>query len=435
MTELSEKPTILSNSSEHVDTRTIRVFAGTFNVSGQDASESLSPWLECAHDIDVYAIGFQEVDLSAEAFLLNDNIKEEEWCDAILKALGNKAGNYWKAVLMVFVKKEHHPYIKDIRGDSAGVGLMGMMVRNFIGKHQKLESCSDIFCGISPGALSYIYLSECSNCTLKGNKGGVAIRFRFHDSHLCFVNCHLAANPSGLERRNQDYMEICRRLTFPIDTSEGYSSLYGWVGDYIPPSAKYAAAAVVGMGGMIIPGMNALNNPSTDAVGAGNIISIFDNDHLIWMGDLNYRIDLPEPGIKPLLEKGDIELLLNFDQLNMQRRNKQAFYEFEEGTITFPPTYKYDFGTNIFDTSEKRRMPAWTDRILWRSKESDWCRQLMYKSHMDIMLSDHKPVNSIFELKLKICPPEKLDVPEHEDDEMIMYNNVIILKDNGCEQV
>ncbi|CAG8749723.1 27599_t:CDS:2, partial [Dentiscutata erythropus] len=66
------------------------VFAGTFNVSGQDASESLSPWLECEHDIDVYAIG-------AEAFLLNDNIREEEWSDAVLRALGDKAGNYWKA--------------------------------------------------------------------------------------------------------------------------------------------------------------------------------------------------------------------------------------------------------------------------------------------------------------------------------------------------
>ncbi|CAG8749718.1 27598_t:CDS:2 [Dentiscutata erythropus] len=298
-------------------------------------------------------------------------------------------------ILMVLVKKEYHPYIKDIRGDSAGVGLMGMM----------------------------------------GNKGGVAIRFRFHDSYLCFVNCHLAANPNGLERRNQDYMEICRRLTFPYDTNEGYSTLYGWVGDYIPPSARYAAAAVVGMGGMFIPGVNALNDPSTDIVGAGAVMSIFDNDHLIWMGDLNYRIDtLPESAVKSLLEKGDMELLLNFDQLNIQRKNKQAFYEFEEGEITFSPTYKYDFGTNIFDTSEKRRTPSWTDRILWRSKENDWCRQLTYKSHMDIMLSDHKPVSSIFELKLKICPSEPLDIPEHEDDEMIMYNNVIILKDNGCEQ-
>ncbi|CAG8764827.1 28695_t:CDS:2, partial [Racocetra persica] len=80
---------------------------------------------------------------------------------------------------------------------------------------------------------------------------------------------------------------------------------------------------------------------------------------------------------------------------------------------------------------EKKRSPAWTDRILWRSKENDWCKQLTYKSHMDITLSDHKPVSSIFELKLKICPSEQLDDPEHEDDEMIMYNNVIILKDNG----
>ncbi|CAG8542546.1 6347_t:CDS:10, partial [Scutellospora calospora] len=368
MKEISEKSAILSSDSEEL--RTIRVFSGTFNVSGQEVSESLVPWLECDYDIDVYAIGFQETDLSAEAFLLNDSVREEEWSDAVLKALGDKAEDYWKAVLMVLVKKEHHPYIKDIRSDSAGVGLMGMM----------------------------------------GNKGGVAIRFRFHGSYLCFVNCHLAANPGGLERRNQDYMEICRRMTFPIDTSEGYSSLYGWVGDYIPPSAKYAAAAVVGMGGMIIPGINAPNNPSMDVV---------------------------EPVVKSMLEKGDMELLLNFDQLNMQRRNKQAFYEFEEGTITFPPTYKYDFKTNDFDTSEKKRSPAWTDRILWRSKESDWCKQLTYKSHMDIRLSDHKPVSSIFELKLKICPPEKsekLDDPEHEDDEIITYNNVIILKDNGCEQ-
>ncbi|CAG8821715.1 5188_t:CDS:2, partial [Dentiscutata erythropus] len=110
--------------------------------------------------------------------------------------------------------------------------------------------------------------------------------------------------------------------------------------------------------------------------------------------------------------------------LNIQRKKKKAFYEFEEGEISFPPTYKYDFGTNDFDS----RSPAWTDRILWRSKESNWCKQLTYKSHMDIMFSDHKPVSSIFELKLKIYPPEE------EDDEIIMHDNVIILKDNGCSE-
>ena len=40
---------------------------------------------------------------------------------------------------------------------------------------------------------------------------------------------------------------------------------------------------------------------------------------------------------------------------------------------SFPPTYKFDKGVPVgpggelpYDTSEKRRIPAWTDRILWR---------------------------------------------------------------------
>lgn len=50
---------------------------------------------------------------------------------------------------------------------------------------------------------------------LQGNKGGVAIRIRYKDSYLCFVDSHLAHDISQLERRNQDYQEICRKLTFP----------------------------------------------------------------------------------------------------------------------------------------------------------------------------------------------------------------------------
>jgi synaptojanin len=37
-----------------------------------------------------------------------------------------------------------------------------------------------------------------------------------------------------------------------------------------------------------------------------------------------------------------------------------AFVGFEEGPILFPPTYRYDVGTNNYDTSEKARIPAWT---------------------------------------------------------------------------
>ena len=76
-----------------------RVFVGTWNVNGQTASEGLGPWLN-VDDIkaDIYAIGFQELDLSKEAFLFNDSAREEEWNKAIEKAL-QRVGAYFKVLM------------------------------------------------------------------------------------------------------------------------------------------------------------------------------------------------------------------------------------------------------------------------------------------------------------------------------------------------
>ena len=70
--------------------------------------------------------------------------------------------------------------------------------------------------------------------------------------------------------------------------------------------------------------------------------------------------------------------------------------QFKEGNINFIPTYKYDKGSQNFDTSRKQRIPAWTDRVLFRSAANDKIKLLEYTSIPGVNFSDHKPVNAIF---------------------------------------
>ena len=41
---------------------------------------------------------------------------------------------------------------------------------------------------------------------------------------------------------------------------------------------------------------------------------------------------------------------------------EQVFQDFHEGRIKFKPTYKYDIGTDNYDTSPKLRIPSYTVR-------------------------------------------------------------------------
>lgn len=126
------------------------------------------------------------------------------------------------------------------------------------------------------------------------------------------------------------------------------------------------------------------------------------------MGDFNYRLSDPDNEVRAYIDGKDYAKAFKSDQLTVQRLARKAFGGFEEAPVLFHPSYKYDPGTDTFDTSEKKRAPAWCDRVLWRS--GDRLESLLYTSHMDLKTSDHKPVSAIFQAsKVKIFRPEKMN--------------------------
>lgn len=99
-----------------------------------------------------------------------------------------------------------------------------------------------------------------------------------------------------------------------------------------------------------------------------------------------------------LVQKRDLERLYENDQLNLQMVAGLSFPFYSEARITFMPTYKFDIGTDTYDSSEKARIPAWTDRILRKGPN---LRQLAYNC-APLRFSDHRPVYALFDCTVSI---------------------------------
>ncbi|KAF5674208.1 inositol polyphosphate 5-phosphatase [Fusarium heterosporum] len=202
---------------------------------------------------------------------------------------------------------------------------------------------------------------------LHGNKGCVAVRFRIDDTSICLVNCHLAAGQSQANARHNDVAAILEANLFTVE--------------------RDTAARI------------------DSFVGGGDGSLIMDHELCILNGDLNYRIDtMSRDTVVTAVKQNNLGKLLERDQLLVACRRNPAFKlrAFEEMPITFAPTYKYDVGTDNYDTSEKRRSPAWCDRLLYRGRGR--IEQFDYRRH-EVRVSDHRPVTGSFNLWVKKVDP------------------------------
>ena len=82
--------------------------------------------------------------------------------------------------------------------------------------------------------------------------------------------------------------------------------------------------------------------------------------------------------------------------------NGECFNGFLESKINFPPTYKFDPKTHNYDTSKKKRRPAWCDRIFYKTNKNAFAdiKVEQYDHIGEYNQSDHKPVYATFKLKV-----------------------------------
>ncbi len=212
--------------------------------------------------------------------------------------------------------------------------------------------------------------SACGVGGVGNNKGGLVISFHYRNTSFAFMSSHLAAHMEHYKRRVSDFSEILRETK---KTGEKYL----------------------------------------------DVASCFD--HFFWMGDLNFRVDLNKntekegkkskeenwEEVNRLVKAKKWSKILEFDQLKTGMATGEVFADFQEHVISFAPTFKVEKGKPGAGHYMKKRVPAYCDRVLWRSMPhvAGNVQCTMYNSCHFLSTSDHKPVVANFSVTPSTPPP------------------------------
>ncbi|KAL2995294.1 hypothetical protein AAZX31_10G209300 [Glycine max] len=241
-------------------------------------------------------------------------------------------------------RKRRSSYVRIVSKQMVGI-FITIWVRRSLRKHiQNLKVST-----VGVGVMGYI-----------GNKGSISISMSIYQTLFCFICTHLTAGEKeGDEhKRNADVREIHQRTHF------------------------YSLADI------------------------GVPRNILDHERIIWLGDLNYRINLSYEKTRDFISKKQWSKLIEKDQLSKELE-KGVFGGWSEGKLNFPPTYKYENNSDKYygeDPKVGRRTPSWCDRIL----SYGMGMRLLRYGRTELRFSDHRPVTATYMAEVEVFSPRKL---------------------------
>ncbi|XP_010672504.2 type I inositol polyphosphate 5-phosphatase 12 isoform X2 [Beta vulgaris subsp. vulgaris] len=361
------------SSKELLYTRreSIKMLVGTWNVGqGKPNPEGLKSWLGSAvSDVGIVVVGLQEVEMGA-GFLAMSAAKETVGLE------GSAIGQHWQDAIGR-VLDEGMIFERVGSRQLAGL-LVAIWVRKNLRMHAGDLDVAAVACGFGRTI---------------GNKGGVGLRLRVHDRIICFVNCHLAAHLEAVNRRNADFDHIFRTMVYSRQSH-----------------LLNVAAAGASSAAQVLRTANGANGNSDEGRP-----DLSEADMVVFFGDFNYRLfGISYDEARDFVSQRSFDWLREKDQLRAEMKAGKVFQGMREAMIKFPPTYKFERhvpGLGGYDSGEKKRIPAWCDRVIYRdcrtgpvSECSLNCPILasiqMYEACMDVIDSDHKPVRCKFSVHL-----------------------------------
>ncbi|CAO3574882.1 unnamed protein product [Mortierella alpina] len=354
---------MIDRSKEYCQWRDIKILICSWNIDAskpkaQDVNggadrRMFESWLTSMDQEgppDIISVGFQEiVDLESKKMTAKSLLKGSKRAET---ETISKQYKRWQLYLTAKIRELYAPMGVNFRLLECS-NLVGLFSCVFV-RDQEWENVRSEW--------THVDMVKTGLKGYHGNKGGIATRLIIDDSSISFVNCHLAAGQSHTRQRNIDAANVLKKLTHPN------------------PAIS-----------------NGTIHPEVFWFGDGTMA--MDHEVCFLSGDLNYRIDVKFSEAVSRVQAQDWAYLHQYDQLLQQRlKNPQfALRAFNECELRFAPTYKYDPGTDTYDTSSKHRTPAWCDRILWRGRH---VRQLFYK-RCECRVSDHKPISGGFVVSVK----------------------------------